>query len=95
MDALTKPGEEEKKPTSEELDKAKVSGDQIDKKPDKPTEEDITTPKTDLDTLIKPGEEDKKPTTDELDKTKVDRDGIVKKPEEKQLKKKGIYKKFN
>ena len=45
------------KPTSEELDKAKVGGDQIDKKPEKPTEEDTTTPKTALDTLNKPGEE--------------------------------------
>ena len=49
--------EEDKKLTSEELDKAKVGGDKIDKKPEKPTEEDTTTPKTALDTLTKPGEE--------------------------------------
>ena len=40
-----------------ELDKVKIGGDQIDKKPEKPTEEDTTTPKTALDTLTKPGEE--------------------------------------
>ena len=51
--------EEDKKLTSEELDKAKVGGDKIDKKPEKPTEEDTTTPKTALDTLTKPLQEKK------------------------------------
>ena len=48
-------GEEDKLPKTDELDKAKVGGDGIDKKPEQPKEgDDTTTPKTALDTLTKP-----------------------------------------
>ena len=40
MNTLTKPGEEEKKPTTDELNKTKVGGDGFDKKPEQPKEED-------------------------------------------------------